>query len=41
LQHLVHVSRLSPNELVNVSISTNNLLAPLPPPYQRKKFGAS
>lgn len=40
-QHLVHVSRLSPNELVNVSISTNNLLAPLPPPYQRKKFGAS
>ncbi|EDV52221.1 U3 small nucleolar RNA-associated protein 4 homolog [Drosophila erecta] len=40
-QHLVHVSRLSSNELVNVSISTNNLLAPLPPPYQRKKFGAS
>ncbi|KAH8392045.1 hypothetical protein KR200_006998 [Drosophila serrata] len=40
-QHLVHVSRLSPNELVNVSISTNNLLAPLPPPFQRKKFGAS
>ncbi|XP_017080916.1 U3 small nucleolar RNA-associated protein 4 homolog [Drosophila eugracilis] len=40
-QHLVHVSRLSSNELVNVSISTNNLLAPLPPPYQRKKFAAS
>ncbi|XP_037721710.1 U3 small nucleolar RNA-associated protein 4 homolog [Drosophila subpulchrella] len=40
-QHLVHVSRLSPNELVNVSISTNNLLATLPPPFQRKKFGAS
>ncbi|KAH8283334.1 hypothetical protein KR054_007178 [Drosophila jambulina] len=40
-QHLVHVSRLSSNELVNVSISTNNLLAPLPPPFQRKKFGAS
>ncbi|XP_017043464.1 U3 small nucleolar RNA-associated protein 4 homolog [Drosophila ficusphila] len=40
-QHLVHVSRLSSNELVNVSISTNNLLAPLPRPYQRKKFGAS
>ncbi|XP_016991016.2 U3 small nucleolar RNA-associated protein 4 homolog [Drosophila rhopaloa] len=39
-QHLVHVSRLSSNELVNVSISTNNLLAPLPKPYQRKKFGA-
>ncbi|XP_017015803.2 U3 small nucleolar RNA-associated protein 4 homolog [Drosophila takahashii] len=40
-QHLVHVSRLSANELVNVSISTNNLLAPLPPPFQRKKFAAS
>ncbi|KAH8379472.1 hypothetical protein KR009_005143 [Drosophila setifemur] len=40
-EHLVHVSRLSPNELVNVSISTNNLLAPLPPPFQRKKFGAA
>ncbi|KAH8295802.1 hypothetical protein KR018_010002 [Drosophila ironensis] len=40
-EHLVHVSRLSPNELVNVSISTNNLLAPLPPPFERKKFGAS
>ncbi|XP_022233562.2 U3 small nucleolar RNA-associated protein 4 homolog [Drosophila obscura] len=40
-QHLVHVFRLSPNELVNVSISTDNLLAPLPPPFQRKKFGAS
>ncbi|KAH8364794.1 hypothetical protein KR084_011704 [Drosophila pseudotakahashii] len=40
-QHLVHVSRLSSNELVNVSISTNNLLAPLPPPFQRKKFAAS
>ncbi|XP_017128002.1 U3 small nucleolar RNA-associated protein 4 homolog [Drosophila elegans] len=40
-QHLVHVSRLSPNELVNVSISTNNLLAPLPKPFQRKKFGCA
>ncbi|XP_016966805.1 U3 small nucleolar RNA-associated protein 4 homolog [Drosophila biarmipes] len=38
-QHLVHVSRLSPNELVNVSISTNNMLAPLPRPYKRKTFG--
>ncbi|KAI8041699.1 U3 small nucleolar RNA-associated protein 4 homolog [Drosophila gunungcola] len=40
-QHLVHVSRLSSNELVNVSISTNNLLAPLPKPFQRKKFGCA
>ncbi|XP_002024964.2 U3 small nucleolar RNA-associated protein 4 homolog [Drosophila persimilis] len=40
-QHLVHVFRLSPNELVNVSISTSNLLASLPPPFQRKRFGAS
>ncbi|KAH8339149.1 hypothetical protein KR074_005890 [Drosophila pseudoananassae] len=41
LNHLVHVSRLGPNELVNVSISTNNLLATLPPPFQRKKFAAA
>ncbi|EDW80179.1 uncharacterized protein Dwil_GK24556 [Drosophila willistoni] len=39
--HLVHVARLNANELVNVSIQTSNLLASLPPPYERKKFGAS
>ncbi|BFF99767.1 U3 small nucleolar RNA-associated protein 4 homolog [Drosophila madeirensis] len=40
-QHLVHVFRLSLDELVNVSITTNNLLASLPQPFQRKKFGSA
>ncbi|XP_064541649.1 U3 small nucleolar RNA-associated protein 4 homolog [Drosophila montana] len=40
-QHLLQVCRLGAKELVTVGVQTKNLLAPLPPPYQRKKFGAA
>ncbi|EDV95711.1 U3 small nucleolar RNA-associated protein 4 homolog [Drosophila grimshawi] len=40
-QHLAQVCRLSPKELVTIGVQTKNLLAPLPPPFQRKMFGAS
>ncbi|KAM8710953.1 hypothetical protein ACLKA7_017566 [Drosophila subpalustris] len=38
---LVQACRLGDQELVTVSIHPKNLLAPLPPPYIRKKFGAA
>ncbi|KAL7733553.1 hypothetical protein ACLKA6_005022 [Drosophila palustris] len=40
-QFLVQACRLGDQELVTISIHLKNLLAPLPPPYIRKKFGAA
>ncbi|XP_034483003.1 U3 small nucleolar RNA-associated protein 4 homolog [Drosophila innubila] len=40
-QHLVQACRLGDQELVTISIQPKNLLAPLPPPYIRKKYGAA
>ncbi|TDG48122.1 hypothetical protein AWZ03_005539 [Drosophila navojoa] len=40
-QHLLQVCRINEQELVTIGVQTKNYLSALPPPYQRKKFGAS
>ncbi|XP_030385518.1 U3 small nucleolar RNA-associated protein 4 homolog [Scaptodrosophila lebanonensis] len=40
-EHLTHVCRLGPKEIVTIGLETKTLLASLPPPVERKKFGAA
>lgn len=40
-QHMVQACRLADKDLVTISIQPKNLIAPLPEPYIRKKFGVA